>query len=158
MTGRVVFLVGQLNIRVAAGRPSVSKTDGLGSTPSTRATVSNGESLSWRMSLTLVNSTARASAAGAIPPHRHPARFDGQDASQRLHGRWLSNTPSPGLAKSRLTPVFTPPAGTVQERVEVRAWGLGAAGSAFAWHAKGQEFDSPRLHGGGCRFESCPGS
>lgn len=34
--------------------------------------------------------------------------------------------------------------------------GFGAAGSAFAWHAKGRGFDSRKLHGGGCRFESGP--
>ena len=28
----------------------------------------------------------------------------------------------------------------------VRAWGIGAVGSAFEWHSKGQGFESPMLH------------
>lgn len=39
-----------------------------------------------------------------------------------------------------------------------KSWGLGAAGSALPRHGRGRGFDFRRLHGGGCRFESCPGT
>ena len=58
---------------------------------------------------------------------------------------WTRTRASRGLAPGR-TPVVTCGHGTSGLTLCAREWACGAAGSATAWHAVGQGFESPQVH------------